>query len=89
MSINNKKTVVLSRFLCYQTIINDKLGDDERHYKCSKYNTPNVCHECHWSLRSLRILISGRCFLRHNKYINIFYYEPKSSRKKLNDTHDT
>ena len=29
---------------------------------------PNVCHECHWSLRSLRILISGRCFLRHNKY---------------------
>ena len=40
MSINNKKTVVLSRFLCYQTIINDKLGDDERHYKCSKYNLP-------------------------------------------------
>lgn len=35
MSINNKKTVVLSRFLCYQTIINDKLGDDERHYICS------------------------------------------------------
>lgn len=40
MSINNKKTVVLSRFLCYLTIINDKLGDDERHYKCSKYNLP-------------------------------------------------
>lgn len=29
MSIDNKKTVVLSRFLCYLTIINDKLGDDE------------------------------------------------------------
>ena len=40
MGINNKKAVVLSRFLCYQTIINDKLGDDERHYKCSKYNLP-------------------------------------------------
>ena len=40
MSINNKKTVVLSRFLCHLTIINDKLGDDERHYKCSKYNLP-------------------------------------------------
>ena len=40
MSINNKKTVVLSRFLCYLTIINDKFGDDERHYKCSKYNLP-------------------------------------------------
>ena len=40
MSINNKKTVVLSRFLCYLTIINDKLGDDERQYKCSKYNLP-------------------------------------------------
>ena len=32
MSINNKKTVVLSRFLCYLTIINAKLGDDERHW---------------------------------------------------------
>ena len=40
MSIDNKKTVVLSRILCYLTIINAKLGDDERHYKCSKYNLP-------------------------------------------------
>ena len=40
MSINNKKTVVLSRFLCCLTTINAKLGDDERHYKCSKYNLP-------------------------------------------------
>ena len=29
---------MLSRILCYLTIINAKLGDDERHYKCSKYN---------------------------------------------------
>ena len=29
---------MLSRILCYLTIINAKLGDDEHHYKCSKYN---------------------------------------------------
>ena len=28
MSINNLKTVVLSRFLCYLTIINANFGDD-------------------------------------------------------------
>ena len=42
MSISKKKSVVLSRFLCYLTIINDKLGDDERHYECSKYNLPFI-----------------------------------------------
>ena len=31
---------MLSRILCYLTIINAKLRDDERHYKCSKYNLP-------------------------------------------------
>lgn len=32
MSISKKKSVVLSRFLCYLTIINANFGDDEHHY---------------------------------------------------------
>lgn len=34
MSINNMKTVVLSRFLCYMTIINAKYEDEEHNFKC-------------------------------------------------------
>jgi len=47
--MNKKKSVVLSRFLCYMTIINAKFEDEEHHFKCHilpirfDYNATSKC----------------------------------------------